>query len=104
MHVNMHGTFEGYIYGSSNSVRRGQQEEKGGREKRKEGREKRKGRKKKREREERREKERRKEKKKEVRERKECYTVSRPGQQRTRNCSTSGRFPSTLVILRLGAM
>ena len=27
--VNMHGTFEGYIYGSSNSVRRGQQEEKG---------------------------------------------------------------------------
>ena len=41
--VNMHGTFKGYIYGSSNSVRRGQQEEKGGREKRKGGKERRKG-------------------------------------------------------------
>ena len=38
------------------------------------------------------------------RKRKECCAVSRPGRQRTRNCATRGRFPPTLVILRLGAM
>ena len=52
------------------------------------------------------EKERRKDKKKgeEERKRKECCAVSRPGWQRTRNCATRGRFPPTLVILRLGAV
>ena len=38
------------------------------------------------------------------RKRKECCAVSRPGRQRTRNCATRGRFPLTLVILRLGAV
>ena len=37
------------------------------------------------------------------RKRKECCAVSRPGRQRTRNCATRGRFPPTLIILRLGA-
>ena len=36
--------------------------------------------------------------------RKECCAVNRPRRQRTRNCATRGRFPPTLVILRLGAM
>ena len=36
--------------------------------------------------------------------RKKCYAVSRPGLQRTRNCAIRGRFPPTLVILRLGAV
>ena len=54
----------------------------------------------------RKEKERRKGRKrgKKKRKRKECCAVSRPGRQRTRNCATSGRFPHTLVILRLGAV
>ena len=60
------------------------------------------------EREENKKKERRKEKKKGEDERKkrkskECCTVSRPGRQKTQNCATRGRFPPTLVILRLGA-
>ena len=38
------------------------------------------------------------------RKRKECCAVSRPGRQRIRNCATRGRFPPTLVILRLGAV
>ena len=38
------------------------------------------------------------------RKRKECCAVSSPGRQRTRNCATRGRFPPTLVILRLGAV
>ena len=38
------------------------------------------------------------------RKRKECCAVSRPGRQRTRNCAIRGRFPPTLVILRLEAM
>ena len=41
--VNMHGTFESYKYGSSNSVCGEQQEGGGGREKRKRGKEMRKG-------------------------------------------------------------
>ena len=32
---------------------------------------------------------------------KECHVVGRPGQRRTRNCATRGRFPPTPVILRL---
>ena len=44
----------------------------------------------------------REEKKK--RKRKKCCAVSRPGWQRTRNYATRGRFPPTLVILRLGAV
>ena len=85
-----------------------QQGEGGGREERRREREG-KGKEKERRREE---KERKKEKKKgeeerkkkRKRERKECCAVSRPGRQRTRNCATRGRFPSTLVILRLGAV
>ena len=38
------------------------------------------------------------------RKRKMCYAVSRPGRQRTRNCAIRGRFPPTLVILRLGVV
>ena len=38
------------------------------------------------------------------RKRKECRAVRRPRLQRTRNCTTRGRFPLTLVILRLGAV
>ena len=34
------------------------------------------------------------------RKKKECRAVSRTGLQRTRNCATRGRFPSTPVILR----
>ena len=37
------------------------------------------------------------------RKRKECYVVSKPGRQRTQNCAAKGRFPPTLVILRLRA-
>ena len=55
-------------------------------------------------------KERRKEKKKGEEERKKkeeeegVFAVSSPERQRTRNCTTRGRFPPTLVILRLGAV
>ena len=69
---------------------------KGGKERRKGGKEK------KRIEEKRKRKGRKREKRK--RKRKECCAVSRPGRQRTRNCATRGRFPPTLIILRLGAV
>ena len=75
-----------------------QQGEGGGREKRKGGKEKRKGGK------EKRNGGKEKKRKKENRKRKECRAVSRPGRRRTQNCATKGRFPPTLVILRLGAV
>ena len=34
----------------------------------------------------------------------ECHAVSRTRRRRTRNCATRGRFPHTLVILRLGVV
>ena len=81
----------------------GREKRKGGKEKRKEGKERRRrGKEKKRKEEKRRRKGRKRGKRK--RKRKECCTVSRPGRQRTRNCATRGRFPLTLVILRLGAV
>ena len=58
----------------------------------------------------RKEKERRKEKKKGEEERKKreekegVLCSEKTGRQRTRNCATRGRFPHTLVILRLGAV
>ena len=118
--VNMHGSFEAYIRGfiwavgrskeSSNSVRGGSSKEKeeegkregGGKEKRKGGKERRKGGKEKKRKEEKRRRKGRKRGKRK-RKRKECYAVSRPGRQRTRNCATRGRFPLTLIILHLGA-
>ena len=108
----MHGTFEVYIRGftwavctSKGAASFSSLEHKGGggREKRKGGKEKRKGGKeKKRKEEKRRRKERKRGKRK--RKRKECCVVNKPGRQRTRNCVTRGRFPPTLVILRLGAV
>ena len=59
------------------------------------------GKEKKREEEKRRRKKRKRGKRK--RKREECRVVSRPIWQRTRNCATRGNFPTTLVILRLGA-
>ena len=116
--VTMHGHYEGYIYGSQiqlggrgSSFSPWEQQGGGGREKEKEverrrereeregGREERRGERKE---EKRREKGRKRGKRK--RKRKECCAVSRPGRQRTRNCVTGGRFPPTLVILRLGAV
>ena len=116
--VTMHGLYEGYIYGSQIQFRgRGssfslwEQQGGGGREEEKEderrrereesegGREDRIG--------ERKEEKRRgkgRKRGKRNRKRKECCAVSRPGRQRTRNYATRGRFPPTLVILRLGAM
>ena len=93
--VNMHGTFEGYKMGAPIQIVE-QQGEGGGREKRKGGKEK------KRKEGKRRRKRRKRGKRK--RKRKECRAVSRPRRQRTRNCATRGRFPHTLVILRLGAV
>ena len=76
---------------------------KGGKEKRNGGKERRKGgEERKRKEEKRRRKGRKRGKRK--RKRKECCAMSRPGRQRTRNCATRGRFPPTLVILRLGAV
>ena len=43
-------------------------------------------------------------KEKEERKRKECHAMRRIRRKRTRNCATRGRFPPTLVNLRLGAM
>ena len=114
--VNMHARHEGYKYGhgqlisDSSSFSPWEQQGGGGREKEKE--EERKGRKGKeegRKGEEKGKKKREeemggKEKKKKKRKRKECCAVSRPGRQRTWNCATRGRFPPTLVILRLGAV
>ena len=80
----------------------GRENRKGGEEKRKGGKERRTGGKvKKRKEEKRRRKGRKRGKIK--RKRKECCAVSRPERQRTQNCTTRGRFPPTLVILRLGA-
>ena len=118
--VNMHGSFEAYIRGFTWVVRnkqggnklqfvgaarkrRGKGKEKGRKEKSKRGKEMRKGEKeKKRKKEKRRRKGKEREKRK--RKRKECCAMSRPGRQRTRNCTTRGRFPLTHVILRLGAV
>ena len=116
--VTMHGLYEGYIYGSQiqfggrgSSFSPLEQQGGGGREKEKEeerrrereeregGREERRGERKE---EKRRGKGRKRGKRK--RKRKECCAVSRPGRQSTRNCATRGRFPPTLVILRLGAV
>ena len=112
--VNMYDTFGHYIRafidGVSRSVRGSSKEKrKGGKEKeeeRRREREERKGEREERKGERKEEKRRRKGRKKgkRKRKRKECCTVSRPGRQRTRNCATRGRFPHTLVILRLGAV
>ena len=81
----------------------GREKRKGGKEKRKGGKERRKGGKEKKRKEEKR---RRKGRKRGKRKRKmkEYCAVNRPRRQRTRNCATRGRFPPTLVILRLGAV
>ena len=108
--VNMHGTFGHYIkafhtWGLKNqSVGAARRRRRKGKEKGRKGEEK--GRKGKEKERKRKEKERRKEKNKgeEERKRKECSAVRRPRLQRTRNCTTRGRFPPTLVILRLGAV
>ena len=117
--VTMHGLFKAYIYGVSKSVcwegqqeavrgssKEKEEEGKRGREERRREREERKGEREekggKRKEEKRRRKGRKRGKRK--RKRKECCIVSRPGRQRTRNCATRGRFPPTLVILRLGAV
>ena len=91
--VNMHGTLRHYIrafiHGVSRSVCGSSKDKrKGGKERRKGGKERRrrKGRK----------------RGKRKRKKKECYAVSRPGRKRTQNCATRGRFPPTLIILRLG--
>ena len=81
--------------------RKGKEEGRKGEEKGSKGKEK--GRKRE-EKEVRKEKKKGKEERKKKRKRKECYVVSRPGWKRTRNCATRGRFPPTLVILRLGAV
>ena len=108
--VIMHGPFENYKYGSSHSVLGAarfrsweQQGEGGGREKRKGGKEKRNRGKGKKKKEGKRRRKRRKGGKRK-RKRKECRAVSRTRRKRTRNCATRGRFPPTLVILRLGAV
>ena len=114
--VNMHAHHEGYKNGhgqlisDSSSFSPWEQQGGGGREKEKEeerkreeregGREERRGERK----EEKRRGKGRKREKKRKRKRKECCVVSRPGRKRTRNCATRGRFPPTLVILRLGAV
>ena len=110
--VKTHGSFEAYIRGFTWAVLRS----KGGSKLQSVGAARRRREKGKREREERiREREERKGERKEEkrrrkgrkrgkrkRKRKEHYVISRPGRQRTRNCATRGRFPPTLVILRLG--
>ena len=107
----MHAHHEGYKYGHGQLILREQQlqsvgaarrrkgkGEGGGKGRRKGGKERRKERRK----EKRKGEEKRKKKRK--RKRKECCAMSRPGRQRTRNYATRGRFPPTLVILRLGAV
>ena len=113
--VNMHAYHEGYKYGhgqvilDSSSFSLWEQQGGGGRENEKE--EERKGRKGKEEgrKGEEKGKKNREEKRggKEEKKKEEEEGVlrnSRPGRQRTRNCATRGRFPPTLVILRLGAV
>ena len=80
--------------------RKGKEEGRKGEEKGRKGKEKENGGKGKKKREE----ERGGREEKERGKRKECCAVNRPGRQRTQNCATRGRFPPTLVILRLGAM
>ena len=91
------------VCGSSKEKRKGgkekEEERKREREERKGGREERKGG---REEEKKRRKGRKRGKRK--RKRKECCAMSSPGRKRTRNCATRGRFPPTLVILRLGGV
>ena len=81
----------------------GRESRKGGEEKRKGGKERRKGGKEKKRKEEKR---RRKGRKRGKRKKKmkECCAVSRPGRNRIQNYTTRGRFPPTLVILRLGVV
>ena len=117
--VNMHDSFEAYIRGVTwavgearrahdQSVGVARRREREGRRRRRKGEEKgRKGKEK--EGKERRRKEenrirKRRNRGKRKRKRKECCAVSRPGWKKTRNCATRGRFPHTLVILRLGAV
>ena len=111
--VNMHGSFEAYIRAShgllvearesSRSIRGSSKEKrKGGKEKEEERRREREEMKGGRKEEKRRRNGRKRGERK--RKRKECCAVSRPGLQRTRNCATRGRFPPTLVILRLRAV
>ena len=97
---------EGYKYGHQiqfqdssvhGSSKEKKEEGKREREERKEG-----GKEKKMKEEKRRRKGRKRGKRK--RKRKECCAVSKPGRQRSRNCATRGRFPHTLVILRLGVV
>ena len=115
--VTMHGLYEGYVYGSQiqfgergSSFSPWEQQGGGRREKEKEerrregeemegGREERRGERKE---EKRRGKGRKRGKRKRMR--KECCIVGRPKWQRTRNLTTRGRFPPTLVILCLGAV
>ena len=106
--VNMHGTFEGYKMGApiqfveQQGEGGGREKRKGAKEKRKGGKEKRKGGKEKKRKEENRRRKMRKRGKRK-RKNKKCRAVSRPRRQRTWNWATRGRFPLTLVILRLGA-
>ena len=97
--VIMHGHVKTYKY----EIGGGKERRKGGKEKRKGGKERRKGGKEKKRKEEKRIRKGRK-RGKIKRTRKECCEVSTPGRQRTQNCATRGRFPPTLVILRLGAV
>ena len=107
--VNMHGTLRAINRSSqiqfgqaANSVRGGsskEEEEEGRKGEREERKGERKG--------ERKEEKRRingRKRGKRKRKRKECCALSRLGRQRTRNCTTRGRFPPTLVILLLGAV
>ena len=89
--------------GQQASVHGSSKEKEGEGKKRKGGKEKRKGGKERRKRGKKRIRKGRKRGKRK-RNRKDCCAVSRLGRQRTRNCATRGRFPPTLVILRLGAV
>ena len=102
--VNMHDTFEDYIRGFiAGLFVQARGEEAGGREKRKGGKERRKGGKEKKRKEEKRRRKRRKRGKRK-RKRKEYRAVSKPRRQRTRNCTTRGRFPPTLFISPKGCV
>ena len=82
----------------------GREKRKGGNEKRKGGKERRKGGKEKKKRKEEKRGKKKRKRGKGKRKRRECRAVSRPGLRRARNCATRGRFPPTLVILRLGGV
>ena len=83
--------------------RKGKEKGRRGKEKGRKGKEKWRKRKEKKRKEEKRKRKGRKRGKRK-RKMKECCAVSRPRWKRTRKCATRGRFPSTLVILRLGAV